>query len=119
MDSSLNSLLTKFSKSFLVSKHMRLSKDLNKILTSGSLIIQALGFAALGFLSFTSKYHAGEINSMSSDNALSVIGSTISIVLGVTFLVVACLYWSRYRDFSGRLTPMSSDGSVNRVFTDP
>jgi hypothetical protein len=98
---------------------MKISKNLNKISTSGSLVILALGFAALGFLSFTSKYHAGEINSMSSDNALSVIGSTISIVLGVTFLVVACLYWSRYREFSGRLTPMSSDGSVNRVFTDP
>ena len=75
---------------------MKISKNLNKISTSGSLVILALGFAALGFLSLTSKYHAGEINSMSSDNALSMIGSTISIVLGVTFLVITCLYWSRY-----------------------
>ena len=37
---------------------MNLSKDLNKILTFGSLIILALGFAALGLLSFTSNYHA-------------------------------------------------------------
>jgi len=75
---------------------MKISKNLNKISTSGSLVILALGFTALGFLSFTSKYHAGEINSISSDNALSMIGSTISIVLGVTFLVITCLYWSRY-----------------------
>jgi len=75
---------------------MKISKNLNKISIIGSLVILALGFAALGFLSFISKYHAGEINSMSSDNALSMIGSTISIVLGVTFLVITCLYWSRY-----------------------
>jgi choline-glycine betaine transporter len=96
MDSSLNSLLTKFSKSFLVSKHMKLAKDLNKILTSGSLIIQALGFAALGFLSFTHNYHAAEIANNSSDHVLSLIGSLSSVLVGAIFLVAVCLYWSRY-----------------------
>lgn len=74
---------------------MKLSKDLNKILTSGSLIILALGFAALGLLSFNN-YHAAEVANISSDHVLSTIGSLSSILVGVIFLVAVCLYWSRY-----------------------
>jgi hypothetical protein len=75
---------------------MKLPKDLNKILTSGSLIILALGFAALGFLSFTFNYHAADIADISSDHVLPMIGSLSSILVGAIFLVAVCLYWSRY-----------------------
>ena len=72
------------------------NKWLEKTSTSISMVILALGFAALGLVSFTTKHQGGVTNGLPFENAFAMIGGTISILIGATFLVAAYLYWSRY-----------------------
>ena len=72
------------------------NKWLEKTSTSLSMVILAVGFTTLGLVSFTTKYQEGVANGLPSENALSMIGSAISILIGATFLVAAYLYWNRY-----------------------
>jgi hypothetical protein len=68
---------------------------LTKISTSISLVILTLGFSLLGILTFINSNREGIITAVSFENRFAVVGSSISIVLGVTFLVAASIYWSR------------------------
>jgi len=61
---------------------------LEKMSTSISLVILTLGFSLLGLL--------GVIKTLSIENSYAMVGSSISVLLGVAFLVAASLYWSRY-----------------------
>jgi hypothetical protein len=72
------------------------NKWLERTSTSISMVILALGFATLGLVSFRTKYQEGATNGLPFENAFSMIGSAISILIGATFLVAAYFYWSRY-----------------------
>ena len=72
------------------------NKWLEKISTSISMVILALGFATLGLVSFTTKHQGGVTNGLPFENAFPMIGSIISILIGATFLIAAYFYWSRY-----------------------
>lgn len=69
---------------------------LKKISTSISLVILTLGFSLLGLLTFINSNQEGVIGPLSLENSSAIVGSSISIVLGVAFLVAGSLYWSRY-----------------------
>lgn len=71
------------------------NKWLEKTSTSLSMVILALGFGTLGLVSFTTKFPEGVANSLPFENALSMIGSAVSILIGATFLVAAYFYWTR------------------------
>jgi uncharacterized membrane protein (DUF485 family) len=70
------------------SEPMRTAIQRRTLATSLSLIVLALGFSALGFISFNKQgIEAGSI--FSAQNAYSFIGSSFSILVGATFLVAA------------------------------
>jgi uncharacterized membrane protein YidH (DUF202 family) len=62
---------------------MRTPRRLEKISTSISLIVLALGFTLLGLL-IVAKDHDGDA---------SIIGGIFGILVGVAFLISACLHW--------------------------
>jgi hypothetical protein len=62
---------------------MRTQRRLEKISTSLSLVGLALGFSVLGLL-IVAKEH---------DGGASIIGGILGILLGVAFLIAACLHW--------------------------
>jgi hypothetical protein len=62
---------------------MRTQKRLEKISTAISLLGLALGFSALGLL-IVAKEH---------DDASSITGGILGILLGASFLIAACLHW--------------------------
>ena len=79
-----------------ITKAANTRRVLKKISTSMSLVILTLGFSLLGLLTLLSSNREGAINTLCLENSSAVVGSSVSIVLGVAFLVAAFLYWSRY-----------------------
>jgi hypothetical protein len=71
------------------------NKWLEKTSTSISMVILALGFGTLGLVSFRAKFQESVANGLPFENAFSMIGSAVSILIGATFLVAACFYWTR------------------------
>jgi hypothetical protein len=70
---------------------MKMLNQLRTLSTSLSLIILALGFSALGFVSLINKSGC-TVSIFSAENAYSLIGSGFSILVGATFLVAAISY---------------------------
>ena len=71
---------------------MRTPRRLEKISTSISLIGLALGFTLLGLL-IVAKDHDGDA---------SIIGGIFGILVGVAFLISACLHWKYCDQIQGR-----------------
>ena len=71
---------------------MKAQNYLHTLATSLSLVILALGFSGLGFISFLNNQpnHTGGI--FSAENAYSLIGSSFSVLVGTTFLVAAIAF---------------------------
>ena len=65
---------------------------LKHISVSISLVILALGLSLLGLLIFTSRNRDAMIDAVSRENASAIVGSSISILIGASFLVAASLY---------------------------
>ena len=62
---------------------MRTQKRLQKISTAISLVGLALGFSVLGLLIVAKEHYDGA----------SIISGILGILLGVAFLIAACLHW--------------------------
>jgi uncharacterized membrane protein YidH (DUF202 family) len=62
---------------------MRTQRRLQKISTALSLVGLALGFSVLGLLIITKEH----------DGGASITGGILGILVGVTFLIAACLHW--------------------------
>jgi hypothetical protein len=71
---------------------MKAPNRLRKISISLSLVILALGFSALGFVSFIGQQpdYTGSIFSV--EHVYSLIGSSFSVLVGATFLVAAITF---------------------------
>jgi uncharacterized membrane protein (DUF485 family) len=83
------------------SEPMKTATQRRTLATSLSLIVLALGFLALGFISFNKQgIQTGSISS--AENACSFIGSSFSILVGATFLAAA-IFFSVVRSRSERL----------------
>jgi hypothetical protein len=59
-----------------------------------SIVILALGFSLLGFLSLINKHHVCGEHGITFDNAFSIIGGTTSFLLGGFFLIAGYLHWN-------------------------
>ena len=71
---------------------MRTQRRLQKISTAISLMGLALGFSVLGLL-IVAKEH---------DGGASMTGGILGILLGVAFLIAACLHWKCCDQIHGR-----------------
>jgi hypothetical protein len=72
---------------------MRTQRRLEKISTSISLVGLALGFTLLGLL-IVAKDH---------DGGAPITGGILGILVGVAFLISACLHWKYCDQIQGRL----------------
>ena len=70
---------------------MRTQRQVDQILTAISLISLAMGFSVLGVLIVAKEHHGGA----------SITGGIISILLGVAFLMAACLHWKCWDQIQG------------------
>ncbi|MBV8414231.1 MAG: hypothetical protein JO251_03370 [Verrucomicrobia bacterium] len=59
---------------------------IQKLSTRLALLILAVGFASLGFLSFINRPLGANETGLISDATYSIIGSTIGVLVGITFL---------------------------------
>jgi hypothetical protein len=57
-----------------------------------SLVSLSLGFSAFGILIFVNR-HRAEMNGASGDSFVAAVGGIGGLVIGVCFLVAACLHW--------------------------
>jgi hypothetical protein len=71
---------------------MRTQRRLEKISTAISLIGLALGFSGLGLL-IIAKDH---------DGGASITGGILGILVGLAFLIAACLHWKYCDQIQGR-----------------
>jgi hypothetical protein len=47
-------------------------------------------------LTFTGRNRDGVIDTLSLENTSAIVGSSISILIGASFLVAASVFWNRY-----------------------
>jgi hypothetical protein len=71
---------------------MKTPNQLRTLSISASLVILALGFSALGFVSFINTQPGCASSIFSVEHAYSLIGSTFSVLVGATFLVAAITF---------------------------
>ena len=67
--------------------------DLGKSAVRLSIATLALGFCLLGLLSLLNKHQVCGESGLTFENALSIIGGTMSFLLGGLFLIVGVLHW--------------------------
>ena len=65
---------------------------IQKLSTRLALLILAVGFASLGFLSFMNRPLEANETGLFSDATYSIIGSTIGVLVGITFLTAALVF---------------------------
>jgi hypothetical protein len=71
---------------------MKTAKHLEKLSTGAGLLVLGIGFATLGLLSFLNGRPEGAANDLFFDASYSIIGSLISMLVGVTFFAIAVLF---------------------------
>ena len=71
---------------------MRTQRRLQKISTALSLVGLALGFSVLGLLIITKEH----------DGGASITGGILGILVGLAFLIAACLHWKYCDQIQGR-----------------
>jgi hypothetical protein len=71
---------------------MKTPNQLRALSIRVSLVILALGFSALGFVSFVNTQPDYTSSIFSVEHAYSLIGSTFSVLVGATFLVSAITF---------------------------
>ena len=71
---------------------MRTQRRLEKISTAISLVGLALGFSALGFMIVVNQH----------DGGASIAGGILGILVGLAFLIAACLHWRYCDQIQGR-----------------
>jgi hypothetical protein len=71
---------------------MNIPGKFKRFSTGIGLLILAVGFSSLGFLSFINRHPEGAATGLFSEATYSIIGSSISILMGATFLIAAVLF---------------------------
>jgi uncharacterized membrane protein len=75
---------------------MKTQKHLQIIWTSISLVILTLGFSFLGLVAFISGDRELVFIATASEKSYAIVGSSISVLVGATFLVTVAVYLNRY-----------------------
>jgi hypothetical protein len=65
---------------------------LRRIWTTMSLINLSLGFSVVGILIIANR-HQADLNVPSGDSLVAAVGGIGGLVIGIIFLVAACLHW--------------------------
>ena len=78
---------------------------LRRIWTTVSLVNLSLGFSAFGILIVLNR-HRADLNGPYGDSFVAAIGGIGGLVIGVGFLVAACLHWRK--GSANWLTPWTS-----------
>ena len=68
---------------------------LRKVAPRISFVLLALGFCVLGLISLINKHQVCAATGLTFENASSIIGGTLSCVLGGIFLFVGSFCWDR------------------------
>ena len=89
---------------------MRKGRTLQKISTGVSLISLCLGFSIVGMLIIVNRYQA-DLNGLSGESSVATAGGIGAILVGMAFLVAACLHWDFWTGCSG---PRDAEESVPR-----
>ena len=71
---------------------MKIPKPLEKWSTALGLVVLAVGFISLGFLSFANSHPENAATGLFSETTYSIVGSSIGVLVGGTFLVAAILF---------------------------
>jgi hypothetical protein len=72
-----------------------MSRDIKHLSARVSLVMLALGFSSLGFLSLFFRAN-GDLGIYANfDQQYCYVGGGVSICLGAAFFAVACTYWRR------------------------
>ena len=71
---------------------MKISKPLEKWSTGLGLFVLAVGFISLGFLSFINSHPEDAATGLFSEATYAIVGSSIGVLVGGTFLVAAILF---------------------------
>jgi hypothetical protein len=71
---------------------MKTHNQLRRLSTNLSLVILAVGFSALGFVSVINPQSGFSGSIFSVEHTYSLIGSTFSVLVGATFLVAAITF---------------------------
>jgi hypothetical protein len=71
---------------------MNLPRRFEQFSIGVGLLVLAVGFSSLGFLSFINRHPEDPATGLFSESTYSIIGSSISILLGATFLATALLF---------------------------
>lgn len=70
---------------------LRKGRTLQKIFTGLSLIVLCLGFSIFGVLMILNRHHA-DLDGFSGESSIATVGGVGAILLGLAFLVAACLH---------------------------
>jgi uncharacterized membrane protein len=65
---------------------------IERLSTRLALLILAVGFASLGFLSFLNRPLEAAATGLISETTYSIIGSTVGVLVGMTFLTAALVF---------------------------
>jgi hypothetical protein len=76
------------------------------------LVLLAAGFISLGFLSFVRRQPESAINDLCSEATYSIIGGSMSILVGGTFLAAAILFTAMLLRRRSLLTPEYRNGQA-------
>jgi hypothetical protein len=87
---------------------LRKGQTLQKISTGVSLINLCLGFSIVGMLIVVNRYQA-DLNGLSGESSVATAGGIGAILVGMAFLVAACLHWNFWTGCSG---PRDAEESV-------
>jgi hypothetical protein len=89
-------------------KSIKRANRLRTFSISLSPVILALGFSALGFISFMNKPSRFASGIFSVEHAYSLIGSTFSVLVGATFLVAAITFRGVRTGSQGLVAPIDA-----------
>ena len=88
---------------------MKIPRHLDKLSTGAGLLVLAIGFASLGFLSITNRHLEDAENGLFFDSTYTIVGSFLSILLGATFLAIAVLFTATLRRRNRSLETVKSE----------
>lgn len=90
---SISALLAHASNTLAISNlKMKTPTDLRKLSTGAGLLVLAIGFASLGFLSFIHRHPQDPASGLLFEPSYSIVGGLISILVGVIFFAIAVLF---------------------------
>jgi hypothetical protein len=71
---------------------MKRNYTIEKLSTRLALLVLAVGFGSLGFLSFLNRPLEPTASGLISETTYSILGSTIGVLVGMTFLAAALVF---------------------------